>query len=62
MLNVFKTFKLKWWQSDLFKISMASFGILLALKWPDFFSQYKVLWIFLFIVPAAYLTYVWWMQ
>jgi len=61
-MKIFKTFTLKWWQTSLFKISMISLGIILGAYWPDFFIKYIVLVTIIFVVPAIYLTTLWWKQ
>jgi hypothetical protein len=61
-MNLFKSFTLKWWQAVLFKISTISLGIMLGVYFQAFFLQWIVLVTILFVVPAIYITSVWWKQ
>ncbi len=61
-MGIFKTVQLRWWQGSIFKVSMASFGILIGIYFNEFFSKLTLfLWI-IFLITAAYLAYVWWKQ
>jgi hypothetical protein len=61
-MKLLKPFMLTWWQSGLFKISMASFGVAIGVLWPHVLGEYLPLFWLLFALPAIYLTYVWWRQ
>ena len=61
-MNLFKTFKLKWWQSGLFKWGVLALGIAIGTYWPEFFGRYLPILIVVAIVSLTYLTYVWWKQ
>jgi hypothetical protein len=61
-MNIFKSFRLEWWQASLFKISLTAFGIAVGSTWPDVFTGWiAVIWV-VFLVTGAYITYVWWRQ
>jgi hypothetical protein len=61
-MSIFKTLKLKWWQTQLLKISMISFGIGLGAMFPGFFGRWLMAFWLLFLIPAIYIAYVWWRQ
>lgn len=61
-MNIFKSLTLKWWQTGLFKLSLISLGIILGVYFQAFFLQWIVFVTILFIVPAIYITNVWWKQ
>jgi len=61
-MNLFKTFKLKWWQVSLLKIAMVSFGIILGVYLKDVLENYLGIFWILFLIPATYITYIWWKQ
>jgi hypothetical protein len=61
-MRIRKSFTLKWWETSLFKISMISLGLLVGASWPQIFLQFRSVLIVLFVVPSAYLTWVWWKQ
>ncbi|MBI3495087.1 hypothetical protein HY065_00465 [Candidatus Berkelbacteria bacterium] len=61
-MNIFKTFKLKWWQGSLLKLSMLAAGIAIGATWPEIFFGWTVtLWL-IAIVAAVYITIIWWKQ
>ena len=61
-MKVLKSFTLKWWQGGMFKAAMISLGIVIGLTWPDFFAQWRLVLLGLFIVLGGYVTCVWWRQ
>ncbi|OGH24050.1 MAG: hypothetical protein A2698_00805 [Candidatus Levybacteria bacterium RIFCSPHIGHO2_01_FULL_42_15] len=57
--NLFKTFKLTWWQASLFKLSAVSFGVIISPYFQDLFRGIEpFLWILL-IVSGLYIAYIW---
>ena len=61
-MNIFKDYKLNWWQVGLFKLSLLSLGIIIGVYFTDsFLGLVPLLWI-LFLVPGIYLLYVWFKQ
>lgn len=61
-MNIFKTFKLTWWQGSIFKISMIALGIVIGAGWSDVFDELVIWFLIIFIVGASYITYIWWKQ
>jgi hypothetical protein len=61
-MNIFKTFKLKWWQAGVFKLAMLAIGIAIGTYWHDVFGAYLLILITVAVVSLAYITYVWWRQ
>jgi len=61
-MNIFKSFTLTWWQGSLFKWSMVLFGIVIGATWPDLLSPWRPLLFLLFLLPALYVSWVWWKQ
>ena len=61
-MRLFKSFTLTWWQGSLLKISMVSLGIVVGATWPDVLAPARPLFSCLFLLPAAYVTHVWWRQ
>ena len=61
-MNIFKTFKLKWWQAGVFKLGMLALGIAIGTYWRDFFGPYLLILLIVAVVSLAYITYVWWKQ
>jgi len=62
-MKLFKPFTLKWWQLGLLKLSLICLGIIIGISWPDFFlthPQSIVIITILFILPAIYISSVWW--
>jgi hypothetical protein len=64
MRNVkfFKSFTFAWWQLGLFKLSMVALGLFIGSTWPDLFAGWRDVLLVLFVVPASYVTYVWFKQ
>ena len=58
-INIFKTFTLFWWQVSVFKIGLASVGILLALYFPKFFKGLKPVWWALAVFSISYIAIIW---
>jgi hypothetical protein len=61
-MDIFRPFRMQWWQTGLFKVSMVSLGIALGANWPEFFSRWIVLLLLVFGVTALYIASVWWRQ
>ncbi len=61
-MNIFKSFTLTWWQTGLLKLCLISLGIIIGVYFQEFFLQWIVLVTILFVVPAIYITNVWWKQ
>lgn len=61
-MNLFKTFKLRWWEGGLFKVSLISMGIIIGSFLPDLFIAWRPLLLFFFVIPTIYITWVWWRQ
>ena len=61
-LNLFKTFRLKWWQASLFKVGLLALGIAVGSYWHSFFDGWLLLLILLAAVSLASVTVVWWKQ
>lgn len=59
MWDFTKPILLEWWQVSIFKVTLASAGILLALYFPKFFKKYKNLWWIVTVVGSVYLFFVW---
>jgi len=58
-MNIFKDFKLKWWQAGLFKSAAISFGIILGVSFYDFFQPLMSLMWLVFIVSTIAIIYYW---
>ena len=62
MKKLFADKTLNWWQIGLLKLSLISFGIIIGVYWFGFFINWlSVLWL-LFLVPAFYLLYIFWLK
>lgn len=61
-MNIFKSFTMKWWQVGLFKLSLASFGIILGVYFQEFFLQWIVPVTIIFVVSTLYISKIWWKQ
>ena len=61
-MTIFKSFTFTWWQLSLFKLAMVAFGLLVGSTWPGLFVGWREVLLVLFVVPAFYLTYVWFTQ
>ena len=64
MRNVefFKSFTFAWWQLSLFKVSMVALGLIVGSTWPEVFAAWRDVLLVLFVVPAFYVTYLWFKQ
>lgn len=51
-----------WWQVGLFKLSLLSLGVVVGATWPGVFVGWREVLLVLFVVPAFYVTYVWFTQ
>jgi len=51
-----------WWQVGLLKLSLLSLGVILGATWPGVFVNWREVLLVLFVVPAFYVTYVWFQQ
>ena len=58
----FKSFTFAWWQLSLFKLSMAALGLLVGSTWPEVFVGWRDVLLVLFVIPAFYVTYLWFKQ
>jgi hypothetical protein len=61
-MNVFKTFKLLWWQTGLFKLCLLSIGILFGLYFRDFFLNLIPALLILAVASGVYIAYIWYKQ
>jgi hypothetical protein len=61
-MNLFKTFRLKWWEAGLFKWGMLALGIAIGAYWHGFFGGYFPLLGIVAVACLAYVTYAWWKQ
>jgi hypothetical protein len=61
-VKVFKSFAFAWWQLSFFKLSMAALGLLVGSTWPEVFAGRRDLPLVLFVVPALYVTSLWFKQ
>lgn len=58
----FKSFTFTWWQVGLLKLSLLSLGVLVGSTWPGVFLGWREVLVVLFVVPAFYITYLWFRQ
>ena len=61
-IDLFKTFKLKWWQTGVFKLGTYTLGIAIGTYWHDFFSGYLLILVIVAVLSLAYVAHVWWKQ
>ena len=61
-LTFFIPVTLTWWQVVLLKLSLLSLGVVVGATWPGVFVGWREVLVVLFVVPAFYLTYVWFRQ
>lgn len=61
-MNIFKSFTMKWWQVGLFKLALASFGIILGVYFQEFFLEWIVLVAVIFALSTLYISKIWWKQ
>ncbi len=62
IMTLFTPLTLTWWQVGLFKLSLLSLGVVMGSTWPELFMGWRDVLVVLFMVPAFYLTYVWFRQ
>lgn len=60
--TLFTPLTLTWWQVGLFKLSLLALGVIVGATWPEVFAGWRDVLFVLFVVPAFYLTYVWFRQ
>lgn len=56
-MKIFKNWIFKWWEVSLLKLSLMSFGIILALYFYDYLIDLVWLWWILFLFPAVYFLF-----
>jgi hypothetical protein len=61
-MTLFRSVTFTWWQVGLLKMSLLSLGVVVGSTWPDLFVGWRDLLAILFVVPAFYLTYLWFRQ
>jgi hypothetical protein len=61
-VTLFKSFTFAWWQLSVFKLSMVAFGLIVGSTWPEVFARWRDVLLVLFIVPAFYVSYLWFRQ
>ncbi len=61
-LTLFKPVTFTWWQVAFLKLSLLSLGVVLGASWPDIFRAWRGVLLVVCVVPAFYLTYVWFQQ
>ncbi len=60
--TLFKPVTFVWWQLGLLELSLLSLGVIVGSTWPGAFVGWRDLLLVLFVVPAFYITYVWFSQ
>jgi len=60
--TLFTSFTFTWWQLGLVKISLLSLGVVVGATWPGVFVVWRDLLLVLFVVPAFYVSYLWFKQ
>jgi hypothetical protein len=60
--TLFKSVTFTWWQVGLLKVSLLSLGVVVGSTWPELFVGWRDLLLLLFVVPAFYVTYLWFRQ
>ena len=58
----FKSVTFTWWQVGLLKLSLLSLGVVVGSTWPEIFVGWRDVLMVLFVVPAFYVTYLWFRQ
>ncbi|PIP87093.1 hypothetical protein COW81_02060 [Candidatus Campbellbacteria bacterium CG22_combo_CG10-13_8_21_14_all_36_13] len=52
----------KWWQVSILKISLLAFGIVIGVRWYDYFEKNIIEILAIFVVTAIYISIIWWKQ
>ena len=61
-MNIFKSFRLKWWEAGIFKVAIVALGVAVGAYWSDLFIQYIGHLIVIALAAGLYTAYVWWKQ
>lgn len=61
-MPILKTFRLKRWETGLFKCGMLALGMMIGALWPNFFDGFFPLLLAIAILTLSYITYIWWKQ
>ncbi len=54
-----KDLTLKWWQAGIYEISLFSLGLMVGVRWFDFWESYQPLFFILFFFSGAYIFWIW---
>lgn len=57
-MNIFKDYKYTWWQMAIFKVALLSAGVLIGSYWSEFFSDFWMVFVALWLVSAGYVMYI----
>jgi hypothetical protein len=60
--NLFKKFTLNWWQAGVFKIAVASVGVVIGATWPEIFAPLRLPLLLVYVLCGAFIAFVWWKQ
>lgn len=58
-LNIFKNFKMNWWQTAIFKLSLMSFGVIFGVYFYQFFAEVTDLLWLIVVIGGVYTFYIW---
>jgi hypothetical protein len=61
-MNLFKSFRLTWFQAATWKVGMLSLGIVVGARWHELLAGYQPLLVALAAGTLAYVTWIWWKQ
>jgi hypothetical protein len=61
-MNIFKTFKLTWWQAAVLKLTTLTLGIAIGAYWWEFFQSYIWALLVIAVLCGLYVLSVWWKQ